>query len=86
MGNRTTLSISLTPELSMFIDQKVASGLYTSSSEVIREALRLFKDYERDRSDAVSELKEKIAVGLAQAQAGQLLDGEAVFDELEKDL
>ena len=36
------MDISLTPALEAFVRQKVATGLYNDSSEVIREALRLF--------------------------------------------
>ena len=35
------MNISLTPTLEKFVQDKVASGLYNSVSEVIREALRL---------------------------------------------
>lgn len=35
------MNISLTPALEKFVQDKVASGFYTSVSEVIREALRL---------------------------------------------
>lgn len=39
------ITISITPELLDFLVQKVESGLYTSTSEIVREALRLlFKD------------------------------------------
>ena len=37
----STLSISLPPELAGAISERVQSGLYTSASELIREALRL---------------------------------------------
>ncbi|MCI5064555.1 ribbon-helix-helix domain-containing protein [bacterium] len=37
----TTLSISLTKELSTAVSERVDSGLYTSASELIREALRM---------------------------------------------
>jgi len=36
-----TLSISMTPELSLEVSSRVESGLYTSASELLREALRL---------------------------------------------
>ena len=36
------MNISLTPALEAFVRQKVATGLYSDSSEVVREALRLF--------------------------------------------
>jgi len=37
----TTLSISLSRELAQAVDRRVKSGLYTSASELVREALRL---------------------------------------------
>ncbi|MCB0220147.1 MAG: type II toxin-antitoxin system ParD family antitoxin [Chrysiogenetes bacterium] len=37
------MNVSLTPELEALINEKVASGRYTSASEVIREALRLME-------------------------------------------
>ena len=48
-NNRTTptLSISLTPELAEAIASRVRSGLYTSASELIREALRLYLKVEK---------------------------------------
>ena len=35
------MNISLTPVLEQFVNDKVATGLYNSVSEVVREALRL---------------------------------------------
>lgn len=48
---RSTLSISLPPELSRMVAEKVASGRYSSASEVIRAGLRLL---ERDEPPALS--------------------------------
>ena len=86
MTHRTTLNVSLTPELSQFIDTKLRSGLYTSGSEIIREALRLFKNYEDVKEHTIAEMKEKIEAGMEQAKAGKVLDGEKVFADLEKGL
>lgn len=44
-----TMSISLTPELMAAVDARVESGLYTSASELFREALRLFLQVEQAR-------------------------------------
>jgi antitoxin ParD1/3/4 len=38
------MNVTLTPQLEEMVKQKVASGLYTSASEVIREALRLMEE------------------------------------------
>lgn len=40
MPAKSTLNVSITPELSQLIAEKVASGRYRSASEVVREALR----------------------------------------------
>lgn len=50
---RGPLNVSLTPELRRMVDRKVATGLYQTASEVIREALRLLKT--RDEQDAVQD-------------------------------
>jgi len=38
-----TINVNLGPQLEDMVRQKVASGLYTSASEVVREALRLME-------------------------------------------
>jgi antitoxin ParD1/3/4 len=47
MTLRKTRNVSLTPELESLIDSKVASGRYRSASEVVRAALRLLDERER---------------------------------------
>jgi antitoxin ParD1/3/4 len=86
------MNVSLTPELAKLVEEKVASGLYTSASEVVREALRLLADSDRVRQAHVAELREKVARGLASAKAGKLIDSDTVIsrlharlDKLEKD-
>lgn len=84
MAGRTTLNISLTPHLERFVTSRVACGRYQSASEVVREGLRLLEDSEAGKQAGLQDLREKIAVGLAQARSGELLDGEGVFEELEQ--
>lgn len=43
------MNVSLTPKLEAFVRQKVESGLYNNASEVIREALRLLVEREKER-------------------------------------
>jgi antitoxin ParD1/3/4 len=82
MPIRTSLNVSLTPELEQFVQSRVASGLYQTASEVIREGLRLLEERERARDIALEELRAKIRRGAEQADRGELLDGEAVFEEI----
>ena len=82
MPIRTSLNVSLTPELEQFVQSRVASGLYQTASEVIREGLRLLEERERAREAALEELRVKIRRGVEQADRGELLDGERVFEEI----
>jgi antitoxin ParD1/3/4 len=80
--SRTTVNVSLTPELDAFLQSRVNSGRYQTASEVVREALRLLEYQERRRESAFLDLKAKFEHGAAQAERGELLDGEEVFEEL----
>ena len=80
--HRTTVNVSITPELDTFLQGRVKSGRYQTTSEVVREALRLLERPEREREEALSQLKSKLERGAAQAELGELLDGGEVFDEL----
>lgn len=51
------MNVSLTPRLEAMVREKVASGRYSNSSEVVREALRLLEEREaRDRLRAALEV------------------------------
>jgi antitoxin ParD1/3/4 len=82
MTNRTTVNVSLTPQLDAFLQSRVRSGRYQTTSEVVREALRLLQNQEKERAAAFRELKAKLKRGADQAARGNLLDGKEVFDEL----
>ena len=82
MPIRSSLDISLTPELEQFVESRVASGRYQTPSEVVREGLRLLAEREQAGEAAVEELRAKIRRGVEQADRGELLDGDAVFEEI----
>lgn len=44
MGHVDKRSITLSPELAAVVDDAVAAGEYASASEVVRDALRQWKD------------------------------------------
>lgn len=79
MASRTTLNVSLTPELSRFVRSRIRSGKYQSASELVREALRLLECRDQTASASVQELKKEIEVGLAQLRRGEGVDGEDFF-------
>jgi antitoxin ParD1/3/4 len=78
MPSDTTMNVNLSRDLYQFVKAAVKSGRYTSASEVVREALR-----ER-RDEALREVQRKIEEGLDSARRGDLLDGEAVMQELKE--
>jgi antitoxin ParD1/3/4 len=65
------MNISLTPQLEAFVQEKVASGLYSSASEVIREALRMLEDQDRLKAMKLEALRKEIDKGLEQLERGE---------------
>jgi antitoxin ParD1/3/4 len=84
MPSRSSLNVSLTPQLEKFVQARVASGRYQTASEVVREALRLLENHERQRAEAHTSLKKKIQNDAAAAERGEWFDGEEVFEELRR--
>lgn len=67
-----SLNVSLPPELENRVRQHVESGRYSSASEVIREALRLFETYQDVRAANLASLKADIAQGVADIASGRV--------------
>lgn len=78
------MNISLTPALEKMLQDKVASGLYNSASEVVREALRLLFDRDELQKNRIAELNREIEKGLADIDAGRVTDGKTVLSNLLK--
>ncbi len=58
------MNVNLTPQLEELVRAKVSSGLYTSASEVVREALRLMDEQDRFREAKLNELQREVRRGL----------------------
>ncbi len=65
------MNVSLTPELEKLVQEKVASGLYNSASEVVREALRLMKEQDLLKQMRLEELRKEVAFGVEQMERGE---------------
>ena len=65
------MNVSLTPELEKFVANKVDSGRYTSASEVVREALRLLEQKDRDRDVQLAAFNRELAQRLAALDRGE---------------
>lgn len=78
------MNVSLTPELDRFVKQQVEGGMYCSSSEVIRDGLRLLKEREQLRQIRLEELRKEIAIGIEQLDRGESVSIDEVFEGLRK--
>ena len=76
---RYNMNISLTPTLEKFVQDKVASGLYNSVSEVIREALRLMASRDRISNERIAQLNTDIEEGWNDTV---ILDGHSAMEKL----
>ena len=75
-----SLNVSLPVELENRVREHVASGMYGSASEVIREALRLFEAYQATQTSQLQALRADIQLGLADVKAKRVgaLDVDAI--------
>ncbi len=64
-----TMNVNLTPQLEDMVRKKIASGLYSSASEVLREALRLMEEQDQLRAAKLNHLRQAIQDGLNSGKA-----------------
>lgn len=57
------MNLSLTPQLEQFVRHCVIDGDYNNASEVVREAIRLFKRREDENSAKLAALQSALAAG-----------------------
>ena len=60
----SNINVNLTPYLKQWVEGKVSSGRYNNVSEVVREALRLMEDHEREREAKLLNLRAAIDEGI----------------------
>jgi antitoxin ParD1/3/4 len=66
------MSVAVTPEMAGAVRAAVESGEYASTSEVIREALRLWKSHQAARAREVAELRRARQEGIESGPAAPL--------------
>ncbi len=74
-----TLNVSLTPQLEEMVRTKVASGLYNSASEVLRDALRMLEERDQLRDMRLQALRKSIQEGI---ESGPGIPADQVFDRV----
>ena len=78
------MNVNLGTVFDKFVAQLLKTGMYQSQSEVVREGLRLLKEREDLKILRLSELRKEIALGSAQADRGEFVDGEETFAEIRR--
>ncbi|MFN0058973.1 MAG: type II toxin-antitoxin system ParD family antitoxin [Planctomycetota bacterium] len=76
------MNVSLTADLERFVQAKLASGLYLSASEVVRDALRLLVERDRVRDLRVAELRKELQIGIDSLDRGEGISGGAALAEV----
>ena len=67
-----TMNINLPPQIEDMVRQKVASGFYSSASEVVREGLRLIEERDSVHRAKLEALRMEIYKGLHSGPAAPL--------------
>jgi antitoxin ParD1/3/4 len=76
------MTIHLNPELEALIQKDVERGPYQSADEFVAHAVQLLHEQEQWLADNRADIAEKIEHGFAQAERGELVDGEEAFQQL----
>ncbi len=82
------MNVHLGETFDKFVAELIASGLYQSQSEVIRDGLRLLKEREDLRKLKLEELRREVRIGIDQLDRGESVpfDAEAIKAEGKKRL
>ncbi|MEP7354253.1 MAG: type II toxin-antitoxin system ParD family antitoxin [Acidobacteriota bacterium] len=76
------MNVHLGTAFDEFVADLLKTGYYQTQSEVLREGLRLLKEREEIKQLRLAELRREVAVGGAQADRGQFVDGPEVFAKI----
>ena len=82
-----TMNVSLPNNLSEFVENELATGDYSSASEVVRDALRLLKREKALEQERLEILRREVLIGLEDVANGRLssLTIEDIAAEVAKD-
>ena len=86
MTNRKNVSVSFTPEHAHFLSRCVQSGRYQSTSEAVREGVRLLEHQFRLREAELERAREMIAEGAMDLESGRVIENASFFMEWDEEL
>jgi antitoxin ParD1/3/4 len=76
------MKIQLQPETEELIRAYIATGHYTNADDVIIKALKVLSEWEKGYQEWEQETRAKLAVGLAQVEQGEVINGDVVMARL----
>ena len=76
------MNVNLGTVFDQFVADLLKTGLYQTQSEILREVLRLLKEKEELKQLLFAELRKEIAIGGAEADRGEFVDGSEVFSAI----
>lgn len=79
-----TMDVSINERNLARIRRKVESGKYSSTDDVIGNALALLDERDEALESELAEMRESVRRGTTQADAGEVAPSEEVFDELRR--
>jgi antitoxin ParD1/3/4 len=80
------MSLTLTAELEQFVKDEVRKGAYASSSEYVRDLVRERYLREREKAEKWAALDRAIDRGIADAEAGRVMEVDEAFKWLRQEL
>lgn len=80
------MTLTLTAELEQFVKDEVQKRAYASSSEYVRDLVRERYLKEKARADKWAALDRALDRGIADAEAGRVMDVEEAFKRLRSEL
>ena len=81
MKSVQTISVELTPELNDFLQDVIAAGHFSTTGQVVAEALRRWKIYEEAKQQSLTHMRALIQEGI-DSGPGREID----FDEFKAEL
>ncbi|MBP5976565.1 type II toxin-antitoxin system ParD family antitoxin [Brasilonema sp. CT11] len=80
------MNISLKPEHEQFIQAQIASGRFNNPDEVIDLAFKVLEKLHTEYIQWLEQTRQKVEVGLAQIERGEVIDSEVVIERLREKL
>jgi len=84
MAKQHTMNVSLTPQLAKMVADLVAEGRYASASEVVRDALRIVKEREMNRKQALRDIRKSLIAAEKDIDEGQGVSADRAFADVRR--